>query len=169
MHQLYHLIDVTRYLFPYKDQYFEGSWYGNDTIPRTIIDLNKILFYTDKTGNFKNEISRKMFIVVDAIVAGEKEGPNAPSPKNSGLLVAGYNPVAVDLICCSAMGFDYKKVPIFKYALNAKKYKIFNGKPEEIMVISDKCSKFIDVYNEFNCNFIPASGWRGHIEYEKMG
>jgi hypothetical protein len=169
MYQLNRLIYRTSYLFSFKDQYFEGNWYGNDTIPRTTIDLNKILFYTDKTGSFKNEISRKMFVVVDAIVAGEKQGPVGPSPKGSGLLVAGYNPVAVDLVCCSMMGFDYKKIPIFKHALNVKKYKIFNGKPEEIKVVSDKCKKFIDIYNEYNCNFVPHDNWRGHIEYGKMG
>jgi uncharacterized protein (DUF362 family) len=109
-----------------------------------------------------------MFIIVDATIAGEKEGPLEPSPKKCGLLVAGYNPVAVDLVCSRIMGFDYEKIATFKYALNANKYKIFDDKPDDIEILSDKCKKLDEVIYIFNCNFIPSDGWRGHIEYEKM-
>lgn len=81
MGTLHFLINATRVIYPYKDPYFEGSWYGNDTIPRTITDLNKIVFYADKKGILKDNVQRKMFILVDAIIAGEKEGPLNPSPK----------------------------------------------------------------------------------------
>jgi uncharacterized protein (DUF362 family) len=168
MRMLHFSINGTKLIFPYKDQYFEGSWYGNDTIPRTIIDLNKIIFYADKNGVLKDEVQRKMFIIVDGIIAGEKEGPLEPRPKNCGALVSGFNPVAVDLFCSRIMGFDYKKIPTFKYALNSKKYKIFNGEPNDIEILSDKCKKFDEAYGVFNCNFIPSDGWREHIEYGKV-
>ena len=32
------------------EEYWEGSWYGNDTIWRTIVDLNIILLYADKNA-----------------------------------------------------------------------------------------------------------------------
>jgi len=168
MRMLHFSINATKLIFPYKDPYLEGSWYGNDTIPRTITDLNKIIFYADKNGVLKDKVQRKMFIIVDGIIAGEKEGPLTPSPKRCGLLVAGYNPVAVDLVCSRIMGFDYKKIPTFKYALNANKYKIFDGKPDDIEILSDKCKKLDEIIDMFNCNFIPSDGWRRHIEYGKM-
>ena len=165
---IHYTINATKLIFPYKDQYFEGSWYGNDTIPRTITDLNKIVLYADKKGRLKDKIQRKMFIIVDGIIAGEKEGPVEPSPKKCGLLVAGYNSVAVDLVCSRIMGFDYEKIPTFKYALNVKKYRIFDGSLNDIEILSAKCKSFTDVYDVFNCAFIPASGWREHIEYGKL-
>ncbi len=143
---------ATKFLFKYEDNYFEGSWYGNDTVPRTITDINKIVFYADKKGVLRDNVQRKMFILVDAIVAGEKEGPLQPTPKKCGVLVAGYNPVAVDLVCSRIMGFDYRKIPTFKYAVNAKKYKILDS---ENIALSDSI---------YNCNFIPHTGWKGHIE-----
>lgn len=168
MRMLHLSLNATKLIFPYKDRYFEGSWYGNDTIPRTIVDINKIIFYADKNGVLKDKVQRKMFIIVDGIIAGEKEGPLEPSPKKCGLLVAGYSPVAVDLVCSRIMGFDYKKIPTFKYALNAKNYEIFNDNPEDIEILSNECNNFEDIYNAFRCNFIPSDGWRGHIEHGKM-
>jgi hypothetical protein len=160
------LIYATSIFLPFKDPYFEGSWYGNDTIPRTIIDINKIIFYADKNGVLRDKIQRKMFILVDAIIAGEGEGPLKPSPKKCGLIVGGFNPVAVDLVCCRIMGFDHMKIPVFKYALNAKKYRLFNGKPEEIKILSEKCNHFNDLNRTFRLGFTPPMGWRRHIELE---
>lgn len=111
---IYFTISASKFVYPYKDPYFEGSWYGNDTIPRTIVDVNKIAFYADKNGVLKDKVQRKMFIIVDGIIVGEKEGPLEPSPKKCGLLVGGYNPVAVDLVCSRIIGFDYEKIPTFK-------------------------------------------------------
>jgi uncharacterized protein (DUF362 family) len=165
---LHILITKTASIFPFKDQYFEGSWYGNDTIPRTITDINKIIFFADKNGVLKDEIQRKMIIIVDAIIAGESEGPLEPSPKKCGLLVGGYNPAAVDIICSTIMGFDYKKIPTIGSALRSKKYKLFNHNISDIKILSNRRYIFDDVYEEFNCNFIPTNDWKGHIEYIKM-
>jgi uncharacterized protein (DUF362 family) len=155
------------YIFPYNDQYNVGGWYGNDTIPRTIIDLNMIISYANKHGILEKEIQRKIFTIVDGIVAGENEGPTTPTPKHCGILVAGDNSVAIDLVCSRIMGFDYNKIPTFKHALNTKKYILLHEKPENINIMSDYCNKFNDIYNKLTCNLIPTSGWINHIEYRK--
>ena len=67
----------------------EGSWSGNHTISKTIVDLNKILLYADKNGNIQLERQRKLLNIADMIISGEKEGPVAPSPKYVGYLVLG--------------------------------------------------------------------------------
>lgn len=64
------------------------------------------------------------------------------------------------------MGFNHTKIPVFKYALDAKKYKLFDGNPEDIRILSDKCNNFNDLYRALGCNFAPPMGWRGHIEIE---
>ncbi len=162
---LYSFIYFTRRIIPFKDDFFEGSWYGNDTLPRTTIDINKIVSYADKSGVMQNQIQRKIFTVVDSIVAGEKEGPLHPTPKHCGLLVAGFNSTAIDLVCSAIMGFDYLKIPLFKYALHSTKFTLFEGRVEDIKLSSDRCHKFNDLYENSNYNFIPPQGWKGHIEH----
>lgn len=161
------MLQYSKLALPFHDQYYSGCWHGNDTLPRTIYDLNRILFYAGKDGAMKNTIQRKMFVLVDGIVGGEREGPQTPSAKKCGLLVAGYNPVEVDLVCSRIMGFDHAKMLMFKYPMSGGKYPIFEGTPDGIQVESDKCRSFEGVYGAYNCPFIPAKGWQGHIEYDE--
>jgi ferredoxin len=44
--------------------------------------------------------------IVDAIVAMEGEGPNTGDPVNLGLIIAGKDAVAVDLVSAEIMGWD---------------------------------------------------------------
>ena len=94
-----------------KEEYWEGSWYGNDTIWRTILDLNRILLYADKKGVIQKETQRKSFIVADMIVSGQKEGPLTPVPIYSNVIAMGQDPLWFDRVICSLMGFDYKSIP----------------------------------------------------------
>ena len=95
-----------------------GNWHGNDTIWRTIIDLNKILFYSRKDGSLDPEIQRKYFAIVDGIICGEGNGPLFPTSKSCGILMGGFNPVAIDLNAAIIMGFDWKKIPMIKNAID---------------------------------------------------
>ncbi|WP_174591513.1 DUF362 domain-containing protein [Methanocella conradii] len=159
------LLHYSNKLVPFKDKYDAGGWYGNDTISRTISDLNKIIYYADRHGKMQNARQRKEFLVVDGVIAGQGEGPLMPVPKRAGVLVAGSNPVAVDLVCSSIMGFDYRKMPVFRHVMRSKKYPLFEGAPEDIEIVSDKCSRLEDVYGSYNCSFLPPDGWAGHVEY----
>lgn len=160
-------IYATKYIFPFNDDITGGSWYGNDTLPRSICDLNKILLYADKHGVMRHVPQRKTFILVDGIVAGEGEGPMANSDKKCGVLIAGYNPVEVDIVSTIIMGFDPRKISTIKYALETKKYSLYKGDLAEIKIVSDRCSALDEVYNTFNCSFTPPKTWAGHIEYER--
>jgi uncharacterized protein (DUF362 family) len=162
------LIYGTQRIAPSPDAYAEGSWYGNDTIPRTIVDLNKIIFFADKRGILQENPQRKALTVVDAIIAGEKEGPLEPSPKPIGTLVAGENPVGVDLTCSQIMGFDYHKVPTLKYALSPKTISIYRNSIDKIQIHGNSGIKMSEVFEHYGYNFCPTSGWRGHIEYGRM-
>jgi hypothetical protein len=53
------------------DPFFEGSWHGNDTLWRTVLDLNRLLVYANKDGKMTEAPQRKCMTIVDAIVAGE--------------------------------------------------------------------------------------------------
>lgn len=95
----------------------EGSWEGNDTIWRTVLDLNQILFYADREGRLRDRPQRRYLALVDGIIAGEGEGPLASTPRHSGLLIAGRDPALVDAACARAMGYGERSVAMIRRAL----------------------------------------------------
>ncbi|MCE5271200.1 DUF362 domain-containing protein [bacterium] len=91
---------------------WEGSWYGNDTLWRMVLDLITIMLYGDQEGLLEVAPVRSHFAVVDAVVAGEGEGPLRPSPRTEGILLAGANPLAVDAVAASLAGLDLRRIPM---------------------------------------------------------
>lgn len=143
-----------------KNRRKKGMWYGNDTIWRTILDINKIILYADKNGVMKDEPQRKIISLGDMIVCGEKEGPLQPNYKYVGGLVFSDNAVLFDLFVVKIMGFDYNK---FKVLLNAMKdKKIYDNQNNEV---NSNCSEFKD--NIFKRSdkfqFLPTDGWREYL------
>jgi hypothetical protein len=96
----------------------DGGWEGNNTLWRTILDLNRILFFADRDGRMRAEPQRRYVTVVDGIVAGEGEGPLGATPVHAGLLVGGFDPSLVDVVATEAMGFDLTLVPMVREALD---------------------------------------------------
>lgn len=146
-----------------KDNYAEGSWYGNNTISRTILDLNKILFYADKNGNMKNSKQRKYLIVADMIISGEKEGPVMPSPKNVGIIAMGENPISFDRIIGTIMGAEIEKIPTLSQLKSSKhKYVIDYDENATILSNEDKWNlKSQAMLKDSDLlHFIPTSGWK---------
>jgi len=149
------------------NKYAEGSWYGNHTISRTICDLNKIVFFADKNGVMKSEKQRRMFIVGDMIISGEKEGPVNPTPKDVGIIAMGEDPLLFDKIIATLMGFDIKRIPTFETICNYKGRYKYHKSGLEAMVISN--NKYFDGMNidllyKNSLKYEPTSGWKGHIE-----
>jgi uncharacterized protein (DUF362 family) len=95
----------------------DGSWEGNDTLWRTILDLNRILFFADREGKLRGEPQRRYLTLVDGIVAGEGEGPLGATPVHAGLLVGGFDPSLVDAVCAGGMGLDPALIPLIREAL----------------------------------------------------
>ncbi len=143
-----------------KSRFLEGSWYGNDTIWRTILDINKIVLYADKTGILKQEKQRTVFNVADMIVSGEKEGPLLPSPKPVGILVAGFNSLNVDKVISQIMGFDYRKIKYIENGYQLKKYVLSSPNFETF-----SSGRKIEA-TSINKKFIPTDGWIDYL-YEK--
>lgn len=97
----------------------DGSWEGNRTLWRTILDLNRILFFADRMGKVRSEPQRRYLAIVDGIVAGEGEGPLGATPVNAGLLIGGFDPSLVDAVAADTIGFDYRQIPTIKEALGS--------------------------------------------------
>jgi Domain of unknown function (DUF362) len=129
-----------------------GNWYGNDTIWRMILDLNKILLYANTDGSLRSEQpqARKAYIsIVDAIISGEGNGPEAPDPRHVGLLVGGVCPVAVDAVCARFMGFDWKKIPSIRCGFSIDRYPLCEFDYSDIVIdssIPNLRTKLIDLH-----------------------
>jgi uncharacterized protein (DUF362 family) len=98
----------------------DGSWEGNRTLWRTILDLNRILFFADREGRIRDTPQRRYLTLVDGIVAGEGEGPLGATPVEAGLLVGGFDPALVDVAATRAMGLDPGRVVMIREALDGK-------------------------------------------------
>src|SRR5207253_2420192 len=71
-----------------------GNWSGNDTIWRTCLDLNKIALYGNTDGTMRPagaDNRRRHFVLVDGIVAGDRNGPVYADRKPTGLLLFGVH------------------------------------------------------------------------------
>ena len=97
-----------------RDPYSEGSWYGNDTIWRTVLDLNRVLEFARADGTLAQMPQRKIFNIVDAVIAGGGEGPLRPDPVAAGMILAGRIPAIVDNFAARLVGLNPEKIPLLK-------------------------------------------------------
>ncbi len=149
-----------------------GIWYGNDTVWRAVLDLNRILQYADKNGVMHSCHQREYLTIMDAIYAGENYGPLKADKKICNTILVGRNPVAVDTVACAIMGYDYRKVPTVREAYCIKKYPLIQTAPENVMIISNN-KNFDgktpeDISWDTSFQFIPQFGWKDHIELKKV-
>ena len=135
----------------------EGNWYGNDTIWRTILDLNHIILYADKTGKIMPTIQRSILTIADMVIVGEHEGPLRPTPKNLGIVLFGTNNGACDCVIAKLFGFDSRKIKYLK--------KIYENEKNNIMVKNTIHIKPL-VHLEANkmYHIEPTTGWKNNIE-----
>lgn len=143
-----------------------GSWYGNDSIWRMIYDLNMIIFKANiLSRKIESDFQRDYIAILDAIIAGEGNGPLQPLPVRMDYIAISNNPFLIDLFIAKTMGFDYKKI---KTLSNYKRFPIkelisFDVKNFIVEMDGIKYISGIDAIPIFK-KFIPPPGWKGHIE-----
>ncbi|UFS72701.1 DUF362 domain-containing protein [Geomonas sp. RF6] len=143
----------------------EGGWHGNDTVWRMTLDLNRLLLYGRSDGTLSDTPLRKVYSLTDALIAGEGEGPLAPSPLVLGVLTFSDSSVFSDLVGASLMHFDYRKIPTVREAFGAFRYPLVTHAPEDCRVLFEGEEITLhDVARWFGKDFHPSAGWRGHIE-----
>jgi uncharacterized protein (DUF362 family) len=143
-----------------------GNWYGNDTLWRMCLDLNKILLWYGGDGQRLAE-RRRYVSIIDGIIAGHGNGPVDADPYDLGLVVAGTDPVAVDMTCAQLVGFDWRKMPILRNALGVTRLPVSDIDLAKLVVRAEDGETLgIDALGAIAA-FRPHFGWRGHIEAEK--
>ena len=143
----------------------QANWHGGDTVWRMVYDLNMILFHADVNGKLHHKQQRNYFSLVDGIISGEKFGPLDSVPKKTGILIAGNDPVLVELVGTRLMGFDEHKIKAITNIAQAA-YP-FGSSTLDLAVIAarnEKWKKILTDPKSVCFHFIPAPGWQGHIE-----
>jgi len=147
------------------DSNLEGSWYGNDTVWRTCLDLQRILRYGRADGSLQGTPQRSVISITDAIVAGEGEGPMAPTPVFAGFLTGASNPAAADWVHARLMGFDPHKIPLVREAFAGFTFPLATFEPSAVRVSMVDRVQQVDEVRPFNARaFLPPKGWKGHCE-----
>jgi phenylacetate-coenzyme A ligase PaaK-like adenylate-forming protein/glycosyltransferase involved in cell wall biosynthesis/uncharacterized protein (DUF362 family) len=147
-----------------------GNWWGNDTIWRTCLDLNKIVLYGNSDGTLRTptpDNRKRHFVLVDGIIAGQGRGPMNPDPLPAGLIVFGTHAPSVDAACATLMGFDVQKIPIVRQAFLCQQFPLSSLNWQNVRMISNVDGwnhRLSDLPVEAALNFKPHFGWAGHIE-----
>ena len=115
-----------------------GSWCGNNTISKTTIDLNKIAVYADKQGVIQQEPQRKMLNIADMLVSGQHNGPMAPEPLNTGIILISENSFATDLVIAKLMRAKINRIPTLNLHKNNSPLSLYNSNETIFVTSNDK-------------------------------
>ena len=145
-----------------------GNWFGNDTIWRMCLDLNKLVFYGNVDGTLRlprAQNRKRHYVLVDGILAGQGRGPLNPDPMPAGSVLFGIHPPSVDAVCAYLMGFDPAKIPIVSRAFQCKEFPLADHDWRDIVVSSNRPAwdrMLLEITETFH--FEPHFGWKGNIE-----
>lgn len=130
-----------------------GDWHGNDTIWRTTLDLNLILFHADRTSLDLDRPRRTYLGIIDGIVGMDHEAPMTGLPVDSRLLIAALDPVAADTLGTYLMGFDPNQIPTITGA-QAQQCRFLGQAPCDLSAFVGNLP-----LAESRCAFVPTKGW----------
>jgi uncharacterized protein (DUF362 family) len=144
-----------------------GGWHGNDTLWRMVHDINRCLLFADGAGRLHESPTRRRFVVIDGVVAGQGLGPVQADPIPCGVIIAGQSPLAVDIVGAELMGFDHTQIPMLVEALRPHPLPICSFAAQDIDIRSNVSGwggnlAQLRAANPFR--FAAPLGWIGHVE-----
>ena len=143
----------------------EGSWHGNDTIWRTVLDLQRILHYGRSDGTLATSPQRTVIHLTDAIVGGQGEGPLAPIPASLRFLTLGMSAPATEWVNAILMGLDPSRIPLTSAAFSNAEPVLANFQPDQIVVRLESSDLSLEEAAERAASrVIPPTGWAGQCE-----
>ena len=133
-----------------------ASWYGNDTIWRTVIDIQRIAQYgsigKNGEGVLNDERQRIIYNMCDGIVGGQGNGPLSPDPLPLGVVAFSDNAFLMDVVGGILLGMNEDKIPLLHYAKNITKY------TENIIYLNGERIA-IDKLKQYSVNAQMPIGW----------
>ncbi|WP_129124542.1 DUF362 domain-containing protein [Geomonas oryzae] len=147
------------------DTEIEGGWYGNDTVWRMALDLNRIALYGRLDGTMSDEKQRHIYSIADGIIGGQGEGPLAPEPLELGICTLAASSAYADLVHSYLMGLDFRKIPLVREAFGDFRFPLVPGDAASCRVAArQRLYRPEEAAAEFGRRATPARGWQGHIE-----
>jgi len=147
-----------------------GNWWGNDTVWRMCLDLNKIVLYGNPDGSLRAPLPhnrKRHYALVDGILAGQGRGPLNPDPVAAGVVLFGVHPPSVDTACAYLMGFDPAKIPIVRGAFQSRALPLADHHWRDVEVCSNHPAwngPLVGIPSDQTFHFEPHFGWKGRIE-----
>lgn len=141
-----------------------GAWYGNDTISRTVVDLNRIVYYGGADGKMHDKPQRTVISLVDAIVSGQGEGPMKPFHNYTGFIAISESTAAVDVVCAELIGLDSEKIHcLFEKRVSYNRY-FLGPKSSEICVNYNGEDRNFNFVRGVQRTITAPPRWEGKIE-----
>ncbi len=142
----------------------EGAWSGNDTVWRMCLDLNRILLYGRPDGTMADLPQRRLVSIVDAVVAGQGDGPLAPEPFPLGWILASEHAAALDLIGASLLGYSPERVPLVREAFGQFRWPLAPAGAAAVQLI-DAAGHRVPRAGPVHPTFYPT-GWLDAVALE---
>jgi uncharacterized protein (DUF362 family) len=140
-----------------------GAWFGNDTLWRALHDLNHIILFAGSDGMLHKSPQRRYLCIVDGIIAGEDDGPLCPVPRRDGIVLAGDDALAIDLVAAHYMGLDWNRIPLLADAVRRRPaWSRVEAPPDEHGIAIVPPGQPLRAERAF----VPPPGWRDEVELE---
>jgi hypothetical protein len=138
-----------------------GAWSGNDTAWRMSLDIARVLRFARPDGSLADTPQRLHIAIIDGLLAGEGEGPLRPSARREGVLIAGTDPAAADVMAALAMGWNPASLNLLEGAFDLTSYPITDTKSfnDVRLFVEGKYSDFQSVSTLCKRPFSPPRGW----------
>jgi uncharacterized protein (DUF362 family) len=134
-----------------------GAWKGNDTIWRMTVDVFNA-FAHDWCNYLANRgRARRTFSIVDGIEGGDVDGPHFPRPVKPGVLLAGENLLAVDVVGARIMDYRIDEIAYLRHLLAQERIE-----PNSIQIKSEAWEEkgFFDESRKY-LGYAPPHRWPG--------
>ena len=141
----------------------QGMYLDNDTIWRSMADLNRILLYADAQGVLRRERQRRYLAIVDGIVAAE-DSQYSPRPYPLNTVVVGTEPITVDAVMARCMGFDPRLLKSVAKAAQRTDPSLGPARPARIRVIGPGENGLSALYRHSIAPESQIFSWQGHLE-----
>jgi len=156
-YKLYNFISIIlwKLSLPNQEQTLAAGWYGNDTIWRTVFDLNLIALFGKKDGTLSDKPQRIIYSLCDGIIGGQGDGPLNPIPLPLGIITLTNNAYLMDIIIGYIFRLSIDKIPLLREA-----QKLLNGCMYSIYLNGEQIS--IEEINNIALDVIMPRGWTNY-------
>jgi uncharacterized protein (DUF362 family) len=140
-----------------------GKYLDNDTIWRSMADLNRILLYADAAGQLQPARQRRYLTIVDGIVAAEESQYN-PHPRPLGTVIVGADPVTCDAVTARVMGFDPRKLRSVTQPGQITTHPLGPWQPAGVRVVTSWDGGLNAIYRTALTPELHVYSWQGQVE-----